>query len=155
MDENKTENSNKEGQIVCPRCKGCGMVTPKRTYTKHLKSLNPNERYCSKCKNFKQLDCFYKTKGKISGYCKQCHNSKEKNEEYRQRKRERNKQYMKKYYRKYENICKICGINFIGYKQNQYSCSRACHMKRLLIQALSKKSNNEVIEVIKRDYKIV
>ena len=69
-------------------------------------------------------DNLYKDKnGKVLGYCKKCQCSKPRSAAYKERR--------VRYAYKYNCTCKVCGAEFMGYKMNQYSCSRRCHFIRL------------------------
>lgn len=134
-----------ESKITCPKCKGCGEISPPRKRTKSPGSLDPNEKFCPMCKVFKTLDGYYKNKkGKVSGYCKKCQCAKPRSL--------RNKEKRKTYIYRYDCTCKICGILFRGYTKNQYSCSRHCHMVRLNSYNLNKLPNELASQIERNDF---
>ncbi len=120
-------------KITCPRCKGCGVVNTPRKRSKSIKSLNPNEKFCAKCKAFKVLDDFYKVKGRVSGYCRKCQCSKVRTPQAKEQAKAR------KY--KYDCTCEICGKPFLGRKKDQILCSRECNMYKINYKIFDRLSN--------------
>lgn len=134
-----------DSEITCPKCNGCGKIKPPRNRGKRLKSLNPNERYCTRCKVFKSCSDFYLYKSKFSSYCKRCQCTKPR--------KPRDKEVDKRYRRRYDCICRVCGKHYKGYSNKQYSCSRSCHMTRLNNSELSKLPNELADQLRKEGYK--
>lgn len=95
-----------EDKRICPRCKGCGTIPPKK---KRTYSDDPTKKWCNLCKQFKdRVKDFYGVNG-VTGYCKPCQNN---------RNREKRK--------KYKNNCYGCGKRFLGYRVDQLYCSHKC-----------------------------
>ena len=124
-----------EEKITCPKCKGCGVIG--KTKRGYVKQENPDIKWCAKCKKFEPINNFYIFKRGRSAYCKKYYCAR------------RRQVYKKKYIYKYICICKICLMEFVGYKKDQVSCSRACHMKRLNSKFRLDILSNECIEQFK------
>lgn len=132
-----------EEKIICPKCKGFGEVNKPKIRTKCINSDNTNEKFCSKCKIFKNVIEFYKNKnGNHVGYCKHCQIYK-RSEKYKKNRREN--------IRKFEGICKLCSIKFMGYKKDQRCCSRHCHLAFIGNHINKNKLSNEVNEQLKNE----
>lgn len=115
-------------KIVCPKCKGCGAVSPLK---KRIMDIDPINKWCPKCKTFLLRDKFYNK----TPYCKDCHKTlarerKEKNPDWRL---------------KYESICKVCDKGFLGYKKLQNYCSRRCNCLAM------NRSNNRHINTLSNE----